>query len=195
MRGMAALLAFEVNLRVTPARARWLIAASLGFEALVRGPCLDQRAVHTEVLVRGQSLPLRQRQNAAEELARDRLVQQPIAMGRERRGIPHALIHRQAHEAAEHQVVLHRLHQLPFATHRVQNLQQQGPDQWLGRDRGAADIGVKRRKLRAHRFEDAVHDNPQLAQRVMSQDPIPGREVTEQLILPEIATAHGISNV
>lgn len=70
MRLVAALLAFEV---ACAASVAILIIIVLARKALVSRPCLDQRAVHAEVLAREQALLLGNRHHFVEEFD-DRIV-------------------------------------------------------------------------------------------------------------------------
>ena len=60
---------------------------------------------------------------------------QPLAVLGEHGHIPNAVIHVQAHEPAEQQVIVQLFHQQPFAAHRVQRLQQERSQQLFRRDR------------------------------------------------------------
>jgi hypothetical protein len=54
-----------------------------------------------------------------------------------------ASIASQADEPAEQQIVIELFHELALRTHRIEGLQQQGPQQLLGRDRRPADVRVE----------------------------------------------------
>src|ERR1700731_2169759 len=73
VRLVAALLAVEV-------RTVAVVRAVLRAKALMRGPGLDQRAIHGEVLIAHEALGLPV--DRAEELLRDRAAQQAIAIFR-----------------------------------------------------------------------------------------------------------------
>src|SRR6266571_1475966 len=69
--------------------------------------------------------------------------EQPLAVLGEHGHIPNGVVHVQAHEPAEQQIVVELFHQQPFASHRVQRLQQKRPQQLLRRNRGASSFGVQ----------------------------------------------------
>jgi hypothetical protein len=50
-------------------------------------------------------------------------IEQPLAVLGEHGHIPNGVVHVQAHEPAEQQVIVELFHQQPFAAHRVQRLQ------------------------------------------------------------------------
>lgn len=79
-RGMglvAALLAVEIAVGVAAAARRRFIRAILPANALQRGPSLDQRAVHSVMLVAGQPLGFSLRHNGGKEAPGDVRLQQP----------------------------------------------------------------------------------------------------------------------
>ena len=82
MRLVRALLAVKV-------RAVAIVATALGTKALLRGPGLNQRAVHGEVLV-GHEL-LRAQVDLGEEPLRHLAGQQPVAVLREHRVLPYRI--------------------------------------------------------------------------------------------------------
>ena len=90
------------------------------------------------------------------------MLQQPVAVLGEYCGHPHRLIHVHAHEPAKQQIVVQLLHQQPLAPNRIEDLQQQGPQQTLRRDRRASHVGVQLSELRRHVLEHAVHQRSDL---------------------------------
>jgi hypothetical protein len=52
-------------------------------------------------------------------------TEQPLAVLGEHGHIPNGVVHVQAHEPAEQQIVVELFHQMPFAADRVQRLQQE----------------------------------------------------------------------
>ena len=110
---------------------------SFALKTLLARPRLDQRAVDREVLVGHERLrPARRR--AGRSCRAMSCVQQPVAILREHRRRPDRLVHRQADEPAEQKVVVELLHQQPLAANRVEDLQQQRPQQPLRRNRRPA---------------------------------------------------------
>lgn len=80
--------------------------------------------------------------HAAQELAGNLRLAQPVTVFREARVIPDRLIERQSHEPAIQQVVAQRFAQEPPASDRVQNLQCRSPPRPFRRNRGAPFTGV-----------------------------------------------------
>ena len=168
MRVVLALLAMEVALAIArpaaTARARGWTAAILRHKALQAGPRLNQRAIDREVLARQQLAHLRQVQHGDKKLGRDIAVEQPIPVLAEHGRIPHGIIHREAYEPAEQQIVVELLHQLPFRANREERLQQQRPQQPLGRDRRPTLARVELAKVTRQvpqRRVDQIANGPQ----------------------------------
>ena len=150
-------LAAEVAVAVPPAGRR-LAGAVLRPEALHAGPGLDQRAVDAEVLARQQPPHLRPVEQRRQELGRDVALEQPVAVLGEGRVVPDRIVDAEPDEPAEQEVEVEPLHQLPLRADRVEGLQQQRPQQLLGRDRGPAErrveLGEDRRQLDQRRVDD-----------------------------------------
>jgi hypothetical protein len=70
-------------------------------------------------------------------------IEQALTALGEHGHIPDGVIHVQAHEPAEQQVIVELFHQQSFAAHRVQRLQQQRPQQLLRRYRRSPSFGVQ----------------------------------------------------
>jgi hypothetical protein len=104
----------QLPLSVEIAPAIFVAAAILGAEALVRGPRLDQRSVHREMLVRQQRLDLRMVQKLGHEFAKHLAVLQSVAVLREGGRIPDRVVGRKSHEPAVQEIVVQLLHQLAF---------------------------------------------------------------------------------
>src|SRR5262249_24793560 len=83
-----ALLAMEVGAAIM------ITAAVFGAEALLRGPCLDQRPIDRKMLVRQQRLNLRMVQKLAHELGKYVAFLQPVAVLGEGGWVPHQVIRR-----------------------------------------------------------------------------------------------------
>jgi hypothetical protein len=84
------------------------------------------------VLLRQQLLDRRLVQHGHHELARDIAVNQPVAVLRKRRRVPHGRVHLPPDKPAEQQIVFELLHELSLRTDRIEGLQQQCPQQFLG---------------------------------------------------------------
>src|SRR5258708_3736234 len=118
--------------------------------------------------------------------------QQTLAVLAEYRGHPHRLIHVQPHKPAEQQVVIKLLHQQPLAAHRVQHLQQQGPQQLLRRDRRPPVRRVESRKFRRQLLQHGIHDLANRPQRMFLRHSLLRRNVAVHRSLLLIFSAHAI---
>ena len=99
MRVVGALFAVEITLTVAPWCWRF-VAAILSAEALQARPCLNQRAIDREVIIRQELLHFRVTQYCFQELARNVGIQQAVAVFRERRVIPNSIIDPEPYEPA-----------------------------------------------------------------------------------------------
>src|SRR5208283_2788379 len=97
--------------------------------------CLNQRSIDGEVLVGQKPFSLGLLANLEKELPDNVCVQQPVAVLRKGRVVPHLIIHRKAYKPSKQQVVVQLLHQQPFASNRIEHLQQKSSDQFLRRNR------------------------------------------------------------
>src|SRR4030095_5769079 len=113
-------------------------------EALERGPRLEQRAVHGEMLGRKKPPVLRRLADPLEEQAGDVGFEQPRLVLGERRGIEGVLVESQVEEEAKEEIVLQALAELPLAAHAVERDEQAALKQHLGRDRGPTPLTVHR---------------------------------------------------
>src|SRR5271165_3087193 len=114
MRVVPAFLAVKVAFGIASAATcavsrRGRAAAILGNEALHARPSLDQRPVYREMLTREQLANLRQIQHASHELTGNVAVQQSIPVLAEDGGIPDLIVHREADEPAEQQIIVELL--------------------------------------------------------------------------------------
>ena len=191
MRRVRALLAPEVDLRIAAlVWSRRLIRAVARGHALVRGPRPQQRAVDAEVLIGHQLGPFGDRHHTAEELAHHALLEQAIAVGRERRVIPDRLVQRQPDEPAVHHVEVDMFDQRPFRADRKQTLQQRGPQQSFRRNRGASAFGIERIEMRRHRTQNQIGEHLHATQRMVSGNSILEIDVAEQGALFMVGAAH-----
>ena len=156
MRVVGALGAVEVR-----AIAAIVVRSILGAEALVRGPGLDQGAVHGEVIVTHEALRLLVHRR--EKLLRYFAVEQSVSVLGEHRMVPHRVVHAQTHEPAEQQVVVQLLDQLALRADRVKSLQQKRPQHVLRRDRATPRGCVQFVELRVQRLEHAIGQGANLA--------------------------------
>ena len=102
-----------------------------------------------------------------EEGAGDIRGQQSVAILTERRRRPDRLVQAQADEPAKQDAVVDLLHQQPLTANRVEPLQQQGPQQLLGRNGGPPHVGVHPLETRRELAQDLIGHQPDRAQRVM----------------------------
>jgi hypothetical protein len=185
---VAALLAFEVDLGVAP--LRWRAAVVFALEAFVRSPGINQRAVHAEVFVAGESGPASGELDPLEEHSGQVFVEQAFAVGTERGVVPDLVFQVQADKPAVQQVVVDGLHQQPFAADGEQDLQQQGLQQHLGRNRRASACRIHRLKLRTHGRQQGIDHLAQLAQWVFGGNPVFEADVAEHRPLKILCASH-----
>src|SRR6185437_14913829 len=119
-----------------------IIAAVLGPKALLTRPRLNQCAVDRKVLLRQQAPSISQPHHFSEQAFDHLMLQQAVAILGKGGVIPDGVVDGQAHKPAKQQVVAQLFAQLPFATNRVEDLQQQGAYQLLWCDRVTAPVGV-----------------------------------------------------
>ena len=93
-------------------------------------------------------------------------------------------------EPAEQQVVVQLLHQLALRAHRVERLQQQGPQQLLRRDRGPAVQRVELLELPVQRRQRGIRDRQDRPQRMARRHPALAAHIAEQPFRPPIRSAH-----
>src|SRR5271157_6277706 len=86
-----------------------VIGAVLRAKALLRGPCLNQRSINSEMLVGHE--PLSMLVYFGKELLRNIGSQQPVAVLGKDRVVPHRIVHAQTHEPAKKKVVVDLLDQ------------------------------------------------------------------------------------
>lgn len=110
VRVVGVFLAVEVA-RAVAARRWRLVRAVPGAEALQARPCLDQRAIDREVIVRQEALDLGVAQHGLEELRGHVGVEQPVAVLEECR-VADEIIDAEPCEPMEQRVVVDLLHRL-----------------------------------------------------------------------------------
>jgi len=98
--------------------------------------------------------------------------------------------HRKPCEPPEQEVVVELLHELPLRSDRVEGLQQQRPQQLLGRDRGAAVLGIETGELRVECCQGVVGQHADRPQRVVLGDTALGPDVAEKSVPSLVKTAH-----
>ena len=191
MRLVRTLLAPEVDFRISaPIRPRRLIGAVARRHVLVRGPRAQQRAVHTEVFVRDQLGPLGDSQDTIEEAPHDALLEQAVAIGAERRVVPHRLVHAQPDEPAIHHIEVDVFDQSALRANRKQALQKQGPQQTFRRNRRAPTVGVKLIELPRHRRQHNIGELFHAPQWVVRSNAFLDADIAEKGLLLSINATH-----
>ena len=194
VRCVRTLLPAKVGLGVASAcgrrRLACIIAAGLRLETLHRGPRLDQRTVHREVLARQQRLHPALRQHCGQELRRDVAAKQPVPVLREGRVIPHRIVDAEADEPTEQKIVLQPLHQLPFRADRVEGLAQHRPEQLLRRDGWSPDRRIEIGKRPMQIRQRLVYNLSDRPQRMVAANPLLEIDIAEQFTRQDVTTTH-----
>ena len=92
---------------------------------------------------------------------------QPVAIFREGRRVPYAIIGRKTDKPAIKQVIVQLFHQLPLRTNAVAGLQQQGAHQLFRWDRWPPFARIELAKCSAQILQDFPHERPYLPQRMI----------------------------
>ncbi len=85
----------------------------------------------------------------------------------ENSGNADSIVDAEADKPAEQEDILHLIHQLPLGSDREQDLYQASPDQPFRRNRGAAEVEIKRLESGIEAGQSIIHYLPDLAQRVI----------------------------
>lgn len=107
-----------------------VIRTALAREALVPGPCLNQRTAHAEALAQQITACIRRLNRLVEQPRNDVVLEQPASILAEGRVVPHHIVHCKADKPAKQHVVGDLLYQHAFASNRIQHLQQQHANQF-----------------------------------------------------------------
>src|SRR5580658_1556844 len=182
-------LAVKVHVRV-PARGRGVILPVAPAHALDGRPRLDQRSIDAEVFRGEQSLAPGASSDAPQELPCYSRLDQPVAVLGEGRVIPDPIIHREADEPAEQQVVVELLTQQPLRADRVKHLQHQRAHQALRSHRLTAPFRVHAIKVPAHCSQGLVEKCSDPSQRMLRRHSLLDRDIAEQPRLFYIRSAH-----
>jgi hypothetical protein len=119
----------------------------------------------------------------------NRCLQQTVTILAEHRRHPDRIVHRQANEPAEQQIVVQLFHQQTLRTDGVKRMQQHS-QQMFGRDRGASILRVERGKLGVEGFQRFVGDAPDQAKRVVVGNPALWPDVAEKSVPPNVVATH-----
>jgi hypothetical protein len=145
------------------------------------------------VLARQQLADLWQAQHADHEFAGNIAIEQSIPVLAEHRRIPHWIVHREADEPPEQQIVVELLHQLPFRSHRIEGLQQQRAQQALWRNRRTAIAGIKLGKSARHLHKRRIDNLADRPQRMICRNAILQSQIAEKIVRTIIRPAHRVS--
>ncbi len=104
--------------------------------------------------------------------------------------IPDRVVHADADEPAEQQIVLQPLHQLPLRAERVERLQKHRPEKLLRRDRWPTDPRIQAKELALQDGQRLVHDHLNGAQRMIPPNPRDQVHKAEQITRPTVRPAH-----
>jgi hypothetical protein len=99
----------------------------------------------------------------------------------------------QSDKPTKQHAVIDLFHQQALATNRVQHLQQLRSQQLFRRNRRTPDPGIHRVKPSRQLLEHFVHHGPDGAQRMILPHPLLRRQITEDMILLLIRSAHAFS--
>lgn len=144
------------------------------------------------MFVGDETLPFGQVQHAVKEFPRHVGTQQAVAVDAEARAIPDRVVHGQSDKPAEQQVVVELFHQLPFAAHGEQDLQQQGAEQLFRGNRGAPGVGIALVEQLAHAGENAVDQDLHAAQWMVRGNSFVQADIAEHGRLLGFKAAHSI---
>src|SRR5262245_61675605 len=191
MRGIRSLLALEVDRRISRVVGRGGTTASLLLlEALLARPGLDQRSVYRKMLVGQKPLLPGMAENTFEEGSCDLALKQPVPVLAEHRRIPDEIVHAQAHEPTEQQVVVELLHEKPLTSDRIEDLKQKRTQQFFRRDGRAPRLGVKAFKAWRQILQNGVYHHPNNSQRMVFRDSFFRRDITEHPGLLIVRSPH-----
>jgi hypothetical protein len=145
------------------------------------------------VFVREQPRRARLGEDPIKERGGDVTLQQPVSILAEGRGRPNRVIHPEADKPAVQHAVVNLLHQEPLAAHGIERLNQQGPQQLLGRNRRPADSRVHLREPGRQRLEDLVRHATDRAQRMILTHALLGRQITEHATGLIVGSTHEVA--
>src|SRR5439155_11361738 len=135
----------------------------------------------TEKCSLDSSRSIRGSQHSDQEPGRDLAFEQPVAVLRKGRVIPHRIVDAEPDEPPEQQIELQPLHQLPLRSDRIKCLQQHRSQQHLGGNRRPPQPGIERREIARQRRESRIRQSPDGAQRMVGPHPLLKINVRKQL--------------
>ena len=182
--------AVEIHGRIARIIGRGRRACVLPTETLETRPGFEQRAIDREVFIREQPGLSRLAADGIKERPGDIALQQTVTILAEGCRRPNRRIHAQPDKPAIQHAVVDLFHQQPLAPDRVERLDQQRPQQLLGRNRRPADVRIHPREAGRQLREHAVGHRPNRAQRMVGADAPLGREVTEHVVRLIVRSTH-----
>ena len=117
-------------------------------------------------------------------------LEQAFAQAREVRLIESALLQTHVQEPAEQNVVIELFHQQALTPNRVEQLQQLGAQEALGRNRRAAMPRVERVEFTRHLPQDLVDEGANRPQRVIRRHTLFGGHIAEHGTRLTIVSSH-----
>jgi len=139
----------KIDARVSRVVGRIAVVGALFLEALEARAGFDHRAIDGEVITAHQLRTLRLRDDDAEKLTGDIVLEQPLAVVRKRAVLERRLDHAHVQKPTKEKVVGQLLTRLPLAAQRVERHQQRGLKKSLRRNRRATATAVHRIESRA----------------------------------------------
>ena len=180
----------EIHGRILGIIGRPARTTPLRFEALVTRPRLEERPIDREMLVGEQPVGLDGGQHFGEERVGDVAIEQPVAIFRKRRRVPHRIVETQPDEPPIENVVIELLHQEPLAADAVQHLQQQGAQQLLWRNRGPTRRRVQPIEARRQSLQRRIRHSANRPQRMVRSHAGFRGDVTEHPVVSWIIASH-----
>ena len=150
--------------------------AVFGFEALVRRPRLQQGPVDGEVLARDVAAQLGLADHRGEELVRDLVLQQALAVLGERGRVERRLVDAHVQEPLEQQVVVEPFAERPLGADRVHRHQHRRLQQRLRRHAAPATGRVHGVEHVVELGQHRVDHDPDPADRMIRRDQVLGAQ-------------------
>jgi hypothetical protein len=142
------------------------------------------------MLIGEQPVLLDRGQHFGKERVSDIALEQTVAVLRERRGIPHRIVHAEPHEPAVENAVVQLLYQQPLAANAVQHLQQQRAKELLGGNRGPARRRIQLVEAGRQPRQCRVRHAPNRPQRMIGADPLLRRDIAKHRLVSRIVASH-----
>lgn len=183
----------EIDARVARVIGRRCFLLRFGLEALQRGPGLDERPVHREVLVGQEIFGAGETHHGIEERQGHVVRHQALTVFAEGAGVEGFLFQAHVEEPTKQDVVTELLAEEPVGADRIQRDQQARLQQPLRRDGRAAGVAVHRLEGGGERLQRLVRVVFDGAQRMVRRHACFGREIAEHVSLGIQFTAHALT--